>query len=462
MSKNFNKPNIIYILSDDMGYGDTGCYGAIKVKTPNIDKLARQGMRFTDAHAPSAVCTPSRYGILTGRYCWRSSLKSGVLKGFSPALIEKNRMTAASLLKKNGYSTACIGKWHLGLGWQMDDAGNVDFSKNLTDSPLDHGFDYYFGISASLNMEPYCFIENDHTVGIPSIPKWPVERGQNPMGLMVPGWRDDLVNTEITRRAVDYIKNNKENRFFLYLPLSGPHNPWVPCENFKGSSEAGLRGDMIQEADWSVGQIMNALEEEGISDNSIVIYTSDNGPHSFDIDEREVYGHDQTAGLRGQKADIWDGGHRVPYIVRWPGRVPEGSLCEELVELTDFVATCADIIGIALPADIAEDSISHFSLLFGEQPVRPVREWVVSHSIRGMFSIRTKRWKFIDGKHSGGFKWKQELESQPDVPEGQLYDMENDWFEKNNLFEQRADITEQLRNVLEQIKNGDSSRGMHP
>jgi len=456
------RPNIIYILTDDLGYGDTSCYGAVKLDTPNVDKLAQSGMRFTDCHSSSAVCTPSRYSVLTGRYCWRTELKQGVLRGFSPPLIDRERLTVAEMLRGVGYSTACIGKWHLGLGWQHHADGSVDFTQPLTDSPIDHGFDSYFGISASLNMEPYCYIENRHTVGIPSIPKMPVHRGQNPNGLMVEGWRDEKVNARMTEETVRYIVNHAAERpgepFFLYIGLTGPHNPWVPNDEFRGKSQVGLRGDMILEMDWTVGEIVAALKRSNLEENTLVLLTSDNGPHSFDTDERAVYGHDQTAGYRGQKADIWEGGHRVPFIANWPGTIPAGAVSGELVELTDFMATCADIVGAKLEKDNAEDSFSILPVLLGETGDEPVREAIVSHSVKGMFSIRSGRWKYIEGPHSGGFHWDKEREREPDAPDRQLYDMEADAEERVNLYGDRPEIASQLQRLLDHYRERQHSR----
>jgi arylsulfatase A-like enzyme len=446
-------PNIIYILTDDLGYGDLSCYGATKLHTPNADRLAERGMRFTDCHSSSAVCTPTRYSILTGRYCWRTELKRGVLKGFSPLLIERERLTVAEMLKQSGYATACIGKWHLGLGWQHKEDGSVDFSLPLLSSPLDNGFDYYFGISASLNMEPYCFIRDCHTVGIPSVPKHPVHRGQNPNGLMVDDWKDELVNTRITEEALAYIRSQVTGEpaqpFFLYLPLTGPHNPWVPNEEFRGKSQVGLRGDMILEMDWSLGKIMSLLEELEIDKDTLLIFTSDNGPHSFDVDELAVYGHDQTAGYRGQKADIWEGGHRVPFIASWPNAIPEGTVSSEPVELTDFMATCAEIVGAALPDGVAEDSCSILSVMLGRSLENPIREAIVSHSLEGMFAVRKGKWKLIDGPLGGGFHWKEALRQQPDAALGQLYDMESDAGEQDNLYDRRPEVVAELRRLLD-------------
>ncbi|MCC2685376.1 MAG: atsA 9, partial [Paenibacillaceae bacterium] len=362
-------------------------------------------------------------------------------------------LTVAEMLRQTGYATACIGKWHLGLGWQHRDDGSVDFSLPLLSSPLDCGFDEFFGISASLNMEPYCFIRDRHTVGIPSIPKNPVHRGQNPNGLMVEDWKDELVNTRITEEALSYIRSRvadePEKPFFLYLPLTGPHNPWVPNEEFRGKSQVGLRGDMILEMDWSLGKIMSLLEELEIDKDTLLIFTSDNGPHSFDVDELEVYGHDQTAGYRGQKADIWEGGHRVPFIAGWPNAIPAGTTSNETVELTDFMATCAEIVGAAIPDGAAEDSCNVLPAMLGQCLEKPIREAIVSHSLEGMFAVRKGRWKFIDGPLGGGFHWKEALKQYPDAAPGQLYDMESDAAERENLYERRPEVVAELRGLLD-------------
>jgi arylsulfatase A-like enzyme len=318
---------------------------------------------------------------------------------------------------------------------------------------LDCGFDEFFGISASLNMEPYCFIRDRHTVGIPFIPKNPVHRGQNPNGLMVEDWKDELVNTRITEEALTYIRSRVADEpakpFFLYLPLTGPHNPWVPNEEFRGKSQVGLRGDMILEMDWSLGKIMSLLEELEIDKDTLLIFTSDNGPHSFDVDELEVYGHDQTAGYRGQKADIWEGGHRVPFIAGWPNAIPAGTTSNETVELTDFMATCAEIVGAAIPDGAAEDSCNVLPAMLGQCLEKPIREAIVSHSLEGMFAVRKGRWKFIDGPLGGGFHWKEALKQYPDAAPGQLYDMESDAAERENLYERRPEVVAELRGLLD-------------
>ena len=468
-SRSERKPDIIFIMADDLGYGDLGCYGATQIPTPNIDRLAGEGVLFTDAHAPAALCTPTRYAVLTGRYCWRSRLKKGVLQGYDPLLIEPGRMTVASMLKEEGYLTACIGKWHLGFGNQQE----VDYSKPLRPGPLDVGFDYFFGIPASLDMPPYCFIENDRTVGTLSVEKNPYHTLQR-KGLMTPGWKDEEVGPTFARRAIDFIeknvKDNPERPFFLYFPYQAPHTPCTPPDFIRGRSQAGVRGDMVTELDWTVGQILDTLDKCNLSDKTLIIVTSDNGalttglaawagdpPEKYDIDH---HGHSPNGSLRGQKADIWDGGHREPFIARWPGRIKPGTTCDEIICLTDLMATCAAIAGKKLPANAAEDSYNILPALLGERRDRPIREAVVHHSGSGMFSVRQGEWKLVLGLGSGGFSIPARVEPQPGEPRGQLYNIKTDPAEKINLWERHPEIVDRLKKLLERyIRQGRSTPG---
>ena len=466
-------PNIIFIMADDMGYGDLACYGATKIPTPNTDRLAAEGMRFTDAHSASAVCTPSRYGVVTGRYCWRSRLRRGVLGGHGSPLIEPDRLTVASLLKDHGYATACVGKWHLGLGWAWkapdrpeadlnwtEDGSNVDYSRPITGGPTELGFDYFFGIAGSLDMPPYCFIENDRTVGTPDRRKHPYEAQQR-RGMMVEGWRDDLVDRTFAERAVAFIEDHVAARpdqpFFLYLPTAAPHRPCVPPEFMKGASKAALRGDMVAMLDWVVGRVMDALDRLGIAGETLLIVTSDNGARLTCYDGKD-YGHKSCGDLRGQKADIWDGGHREPFLVRWPGKVPLASTSDQTVCLLDLTATCAAIVGAELPADAAEDSYDMLPAMLGEQSDAPVREAVVHHSVSGMFSIRRGPWKLVLGLGSGGFSEPRHLEPGPGEPPGQLYNMDTDPAETSNLWADHPEIVERLTALLEKWRTEGRSR----
>jgi arylsulfatase A len=456
------KPNIVFIMADDMGYGDLGCYGATKIRTPHMDRLAREGIRFTDAHSSAAVCTPSRYSVLTGRYCWRSRLKKWVLWGFEPPLIEPERLTVASMLKQQGYATAAIGKWHVGLGWTTvdgepptADGRNVDYAVPIQGGPLALGFDTCFCITGSLDMAPYCFVEDDHTVGIPSVEKAPYLPQQRE-GLMVPGWRDDLVDVRFTERAVAFIDQHAarqpEQPFFLYLTPSAPHRPCVPPDLTAGTSNAGERGDMVALVDWMVGQIDDALVRHGLQERTLVIVTSDNGARLTNYDGRD-YGHKSNGELRGQKADIWDGGHREPFIARWPGHIAPGAVSSHLTCLCDLMATCADILDIPLPASAGQDSYSFFGALTGTPASGPVREMLVHHSGDGMFSLRQGRWKLIRGLGSGGFTEPRHVEPSPGGPIGQLYDMESDQQETGNAWLDHPEMVETLASALDRSQS---------
>ncbi len=461
-------PNIIFIMADDMGYGDPGCYGATKIRTPNMDRLAGEGMRFTDAHSASAVCTPSRYAVMTGRYAWRTRLQTGVLWGHSEPLIEPGRLTVPGMLRNAGYATGAFGKWHLGLGWHRtgpidnerdEDGSNIDYTVPTTDNPTTHGFDYYWGIAASLDMPPYCFIENDHTVGIPSLDKDPYMPQQR-KGLMTPGWRDDIVDVVHAQKACEFIDrcqaDDTDQPFFVYLPTSAPHRPCVPPDFLEGASEAGLRGDMVACYDWVVGQVMETLDRHGIADNTLLIVTSDNGARATCFDGND-YGHKSCGDLRGQKADIWDGGHREPYLVRWPDQVRAGSVCDETVGLMDLMGTCAEVVGCDLPADAAEDSYSILPALRGEALDHSVREATVHHSINGTFSLRQGPWKMIGGLGSGGFTKPQTIEPEPGGPVGQLYNMDTDPAETTNLWQDEPGVVSRLSELLDQYIHEDRS-----
>jgi arylsulfatase A len=457
-----DKPNVVFIMADDMGYGDLGCYGATKIRTPHMDRLAGEGVRFTDAHSSAAVCTPSRYSVLTGRYCWRSRLKEWVLWGFEPPLIEPERMTVASMLKRHGYATAAIGKWHLGLGWTTvdgepptADGRNVDYAVPVQGGPLELGFDTAFCITGSLDMAPYCFVEDDHTAGIPSLEKDPYLPQQRE-GLMVPGWRDDLVDVRFTERAVAFIDQHGEQRpdqpFFLYLTPSAPHRPCVPPDFVIGASDAGERGDMVALVDWMVGQIDEALARHGLQERTLIIVTSDNGARLTNYDGRD-YGHKSNGALRGQKADIWDGGHREPFIARWPEHIAPGTTSDQLTCLCDLMATCADIVGLTLPANVAQDSYSFLHTLTGTPASGPVRDALVHHSGDGMFSLRKGRWKLIHGLGSGGFTEPRHVEPYPGGPLGQLYDMESDAREAANVWLEHPGTVEEFMHALARLQS---------
>jgi len=455
------KPNIIFLMADDMGYGDIGSFNDnSKIPTPNIDQLAEEGIRFTDAHSSSAVCTPSRYSVLTGRYCWRTRLKQWVIFDYEPPLIEEERLTVADLLKEKGYATACVGKWHLGMEWPRDENGEIDFTERIADGPTERGFDYYFGIRASLDMPPYAFIENDRTVGIPNVEKDPYNPQQR-QGPMTPDWQDEQVGPRFTEKAVEFVKDSvheePDRPFFLYFPTSAPHRPCTPPSFIEGRSEAGPRGDMVAEVDWTVGKLMDTLDELGIAEETLFIVTSDNGARAECYNGRD-YGHSSNGDWRGQKADIWDGGHREPFVARWPGNIAAGESCDETICLSDLLATCASLVDYDLPEEAGEDSFDISPALLGKDHERPIRGATVHHSGAGHFAVRRGAWKAIFRLGSGGFTEPEKRKPVPGDPEGQLYNLENDPEEENNLWLERQDVVFRLRELLNKYKEEGTSR----
>jgi arylsulfatase A-like enzyme len=479
------RPNIVYILADDLGYGDVGCYNASsRIPTPNLDRLAAMGMRFTDAHAPDAVCSPTRYGVLTGRYCFRSRLKTGVLPPWGAPIIERNRLTVPELLRRHGYATACIGKWHLGWTWprrsgkpplSRDGEVNYDFTQPIADGPTALGFDTYFGVDLP-NYPPYCFIENDRTVGIPSLAA-PIEGGGiNRPGPMVPGWKLVDIMPELTRRAIGYIdqsaRTNPDKPFFLYFALTAPHYPVVPTPEFLGRSQAGQYGDFVAQVDWTVGQVIEALAHAGLAENTLAMFTSDNGPECVEIDPGaydrvQKYGHRSMDGLRGVKRDAWEGGHRVPFLARWPGQIPASWVSDEIICHVDLMSTCAAILGVTLPPDAGVDSYNVLPALRGQKLPRPVREATVLHSADGKFVLRQGSWVLIDARtgddngQRGEPDWlKRERGYTPNTAPGELYDLRDDLPQRANLYAQKPEIVNRLETLLEKYKaNGRSTPG---
>jgi arylsulfatase A len=455
------KPNVVVILADDLGYGDLQCYNKdSKIPTPNLDRLASQSLRFTDAHTPCAVCTPTRYGLLTGRYCWRTSLKKGVLNGYSPALIEPKRVTLASLLKQQGYVTAGFGKWHLGLG----DHAKTDFGKPLRPGPLTVGFDSYFGIPASLDMPPYLFLDNEGVLEAPteSIADSAMRRkggkGFWRGGAIAPHFKHVEVLPTLTERTVAFCqKQTADKPFFLYLALTGPHTPWMPTEEFRGKSKAGYYGDFTAQVDASVGRVLKALDEAKLADNTLLFFTSDNGAHWLPEDI-EKWGHRANGNLRGQKADLWEGGHRVPFMVRWPGHVAAGATSKELICLTDVLATVTEIVGDKLPDDAGEDSFSLLPVLRGDKRDRPIREAIVHHSGDGTFAIRQGPWKLAMALGSHGFSAPHDIKPKPGEAKGQLYNLDDDPREQKNLWLEKPDIVERLTALLHKYQREGRSR----
>lgn len=463
--KNEKLPNVIFILADDMGYGDIEALNAnAGIPTENLNRLTAQGMYFTDAHSNSAVCTPTRYGLLTGRYAFRTRLKSGVLVGYDPPLIAKDRTTLGTLFSGNNYHTACIGKWHLGLDWPKKDenqplftgsqwdnpnTGNVNYQGNIGGGPSERGFDYGYVIPSSLDIAPYCYIRN----GKLAKPMAGKIEGQNPeRGVF---WRTadlqqdfELGGTldHLTGKAIDYIDEQgrkKDQPFFLYFPLTAPHTPWLPTDEVRGKSKAGVYGDFVVQVDQTVGAVMKKLEELGIEDETLIIFSSDNGSH-WTAEDKAKFPHRANYIYSGMKSDVWEGGHRVPFIARWPGKIKAGSSSDQLVSMTDLMATFSEVLGTSTQA---EDSNSILKILKGEEGFKE-REYTVHHSVNGVFAIRKGNWKLVDSKGSGG--WTDNgKNAQFDL---QLYDLSNDPQEQNNLVEKYPELVKELKEKVDEYK----------
>ncbi len=465
-------PNVVLLYADDLGYGDVSCYNPErgKIRTPHIDRLAAGGMRFTDAHSSSGVCSPSRYALLTGRYHWRTRLQKGIVNLWGAPLIPPGRLTLASLARSAGYRTACVGKWHLGWDWPIEPgkqalfrldpkapavtdahraAWRETFSKPIPGGPLDRGFDEYFGTDVP-NWPPYCWIENDRTVGIPT-EALPARLFQNHLaslnGPALPGWAFEPILSTLGDRACEFIaRQGKSGRpFLLYLPFTSPHTPISPGPAWRGKSGLSPYADLVLETDHVVGRVLDALRGAGVEDRTLVILTSDNGCAPYiGVPEMEKAGHFPSGPLRGYKASAWEGGHRVPFVVRWPGVVPAGRVSDALVHQADVLATVAEILGATLPPDAGEDSFSLLPLLRGASA--PVRSTAVSCSSAGVPAFRRGPWKLV-------------LEADGAAP-CRLFDLASDLGETRNLASERPDLVAELSALFRKtIENGRSTAG---
>ena len=472
------KPNIIFILADDLGYGDVACFNPdSKIPTPHLDRLAATGMKFTDAHAPTAVCTPTRYAILTGRYAWRTHLKAGVLWQYDKPLIEADRLTMPEMLRRQGYHTAAIGKWHLGMNWPFtspeaerrlaknfgDDAtpADIDWTKPITGGPIARGFDSYFGVNAP-NFAPYVFIENDHIVGpapAQRVPKHVAGRLSEHSGPLQAGFDRKQIAPTMARKAVELIDraaSTPGKPFFLYLALTGPHSPILPNDAFKGKSGIGDYGDFVMEMDATVGDVMMALDRHGITKDTLILFTSDNGPENWNYEEARDFKHHAMGQLRGVKRSVWEGGHRVPFIATWPGKIQAGTTNPTTICHVDTMATCADLTGFALPDAAAEDSMSYLPALLGKEPAPgPVREGIVHHGADGRLAIRKGRWVFIDAKNGGGGEpdwFRKERGYVAHTFPGELYDLASDPSQRVNLYGEQPALVKELKALLEKYR----------
>ena len=471
-----DKPNIIFFLADDLGYGDLGCYNAeSKIPTPNLDRLAREGMRFTDAHTPSGVCTPTRYAVLTGRYCWRTHLKKGVLNGSSPPLIERDRLTVGDLLQKHGYFTGHIGKWHLGHTWHLLDPGgevvvdNIDWSRPKKVGILAQGFDYSYGLA----RPGWTFAENDKALVEPT-EKFDLGQGSaylmggnNNRGYRAPGYDHKQMLPRFTEKGVEFIKRaaSGEKPFFLYWAPIAPHKPIVPNREFFGKSGAGLYGDFVMELDFSIGQMLDAIDEVGIADNTLIIFTSDNGPEQIAYDRIQETGHYSMSDLRGVKRDLWEGGNRVPYLVRWPARIKARSTSDEVISLVDFMATVAAIVGEKLPADSGEDSYNVLPAYLGEKLEEPIRQATVYSGSNGALAIRKGNWVLIDSKtgmvsnEPDWFREERGVMKHGELKE--LFHLEADPRQTENVFHKNPTVAAHMSQLLNRYIESGRSTAKH-
>lgn len=470
-----DQPNVLIILADDLGYGDLSCYGASKVHTPHIDRIASTGMLFTDAHSPASVCTPSRYNLLTGRYAWRTWVQSSTIWANDPLLIEPERFTLADLFKQQGYSTACIGKWHLGFGepgmegW--DDILGPDYNLELRPGPLELGFDYYWGFP-HVGQHPHFIIENHRVLGLEEddplritpdprkgfeldylhrprsgAARLGVEGGEAAM------YEHKDLSNMITGRAVSWIQDvSTDKPFFLYLAHRNIHGPMIPDPQFVGKSEIGKRGDFLLEFDHSIGLILDALDQKGLTENTIILFASDNGgiARHEPTDYAEDHGHFVNGPLRGQKTTVYEGGNRVPFMISWPGKIPTGSTNNSLVALTDLLATFAEFFEVELSENAGEDSFSFMASLFNREKAQVHRTNLVNDSYIGLLSIRRDHWKLITGRGGGGIR-SETLDLSGDPPV-QLYDLSTDLKEQHNVYEDHPGMVKELNELLLEIK----------
>ena len=469
------KPNIILILADDMGPGEPSHMGGL-VPTPALDRLAKEGMRFTDAHTSSSVCTPTRYGILTGRYNWRSRLKRGVLgKATSQALMDPARVNLPTFLQQQGYHTGMVGKWHLGADFELlaqrpegpdrkDDSWRVDYRKPFRNGPVDVGFDEAFFILSSLDMAPYLYLRNNRALSIPTVNGGWEHNEYNDykrVGARATDFNAHTCLADFARESRAYIRAQAANQakpFFLYVPLTSPHTPCTPGKKFKGRfPQYSLYADLVAETDWVVEEILAEVAASGIDDNTMVIYTSDNGFAPYvKIPKMLAAGYKPSGDWRGAKATIFEGGHRVPFLVRWPGKVKAGTVSDVTVCTTDFFATFAEVLGTegSIPDDAAEDSFSFLPSLKGK--TEAIRPFTIHHSISGTFAIRKGDWKLILGKGAGGGWSKTKVEAKV----VQLYNLAADPAEMKNLEDSHPEkIRELVTDLGTAFRNGRTTPG---
>ncbi len=468
-----DRPNIVILYADDMGYGDLAIQNPeSKIRTPHLDRLAREGLRFTDAHSSSGVCTPSRYAMLTGRFHWRKF--HGIVNSFGPPSFDAAELTLPELLKSAGYRTACIGKWHLGWNWDAIKRpgaaphpkngyapGDFDWTRRIPGGPLDHGFDYYFGDDVP-NFPPYAWFENDRVITTPTEPltitpqtaegNWEARPGP-----MTKGWDFHAVMPRLTERAVGWLREQRGSKqpFFLYFPFTSPHAPIVPSPEFAGKSKAGGYGDFMEQTDDTVGRVLAELAAGGFAENTIVIFSADNGPEQYAYPRIQKFGHRSAGPLRGLKRDLWEGGHRVPFVVRWPAVVPKGTVTSALCSQVDLMATIASAAGLGLPPDAAHDSHDLLPVWKSPGSASP-RRTIVHNTNAAGYAVRHDQWLLVAAK-SGAVsrvpEWFDPAHGYaPNDQPGELYDLAADLGQRRNLFSAEPAKVAELQAMLAQVR----------
>ena len=490
LSEENQLPNILFILADDLGYGDVRCYNSeSKVPTPHLDQLAEEGILFTDAHSPSTVCTPTRYSILTGRMAFRTGMRGVFTGAGGPCMIEKDRMTIGGMLQNKGYTTSLYGKWHVGMTFfdkdgkpinknGLEAVQRIDYSRAIPDAPIHRGFDYFFGsVCCPTTDWLYAFIDGDRIPVPPTkiidrspLPKHPYSKDNRP-GMIAPGYSMEEIDLQFMEKSLSFLEEHSKKRkgspFFLFHSAQAVHLPSFPADQFKGKTKAGPHGDFIFELDYIVGKLMAALDKHGFADNTLVIFSSDNGPEVPTVlSMRQDYKHDGARPWRGVKRDNWEGGHRVPFIARWPGKIKPGTRSSQTLSLTDLMATFAAITNVKLPQEAGEDSVNMLPALIGSDEGKSIRKYTLHQTISLALAIRRGPWKYLDHKGSGGNnydragRWGMKKyivpEKEPEAP-GQLYNLDTDPGETNNLYFKRSEIVKELKNKLEEFKKSGRS-----
>ena len=478
------KPNIVIIYADDLGYGDLSCQNPeSKITTPNLDKLASEGMRFTDAHSSSGICSPSRYALLTGNYHWRR--QHGIVNAFGTPFFKEGEFTIATMLKSQGYTTAAIGKWHLGWNWDAVKKPGAkpiktgksssfgpdafDWTKSVPGGPLDRGFDYYFG-DGTINFPPYCWMENDKVLKAPTemldLKGMKTKEGSWEFrpGPMVKDWNPYEVLPTLCKKSVEYIKSQSADKpFFLYFALPSPHAPIIPNDEFDGKTKAGPYGDFVFQTDYVAGQVLNALKEKGLEENTLIIFSADNGPEKYAYSRIQNFDHYSMGKLRGLKRDMYEGGHRVPFIVKWPGKVQAGSMSHEVINQVDVMSTVAEITGYKLSNEVAVDSYNLLPVITGEKYKTPLREATIQNTKENMYAVRKGTFVLINaytGQHSSAPAWYHQKSGYPKPDKKvkfQLFDLSSDVGQKKDISSEKPELVKEMQGILERYRKSGRS-----